>query len=268
MSEANKTYGRAQTIFRVAKNADNPYVMMDRRPLEKVTLSWGAKGLLGYLLSRPDDWVVRFKDLVNRSTDGAHKVRGFLWELRNAGHVAVITHREGGRIVEWEYKVFEVPPDGDFQEVEIPEVVNRTSTNNKRSLTKRKLKGAAPAPAKEPKPAEPKATEYPELVVFKELTGRWPNRLVWEKVIGRIKKVSSRLSRPVTKDELLPFFTAWLERSNNVFNLTWLEWAEVGTVPQNGWRQNANSKDISQSNEYSEADRAAAERIRARKQMP
>lgn len=135
-----------------------------------------------------------------------------------------------------------------------------------RQSKRQTIKGATPP--KEPKPAEPKATEYPELVVFKELTGRWPNRLVWGKVIERIKKVSHRLSRPVTKDELLPFFTAWLERSNNVFNLTWLEWAEVGTVPQNGWRQNANSKNIGQSNEYSEADRAAAERIRARKQMP
>ena len=225
MSEANKTYGRAQTIFRVAKNADNPYVMMDRRPLEKVTLSWGAKGLLGYLLSRPDDWVVRFKDLVNRSTDGAHKVRGFLWELRNAGHVAVITHREGGRIVEWEYKVFEVPPDGDFQEVEIPEVVNRTSTNNKRSLTKRKLKGAAPAPA-------PKASEMEHTKLYRETTKRYPPEAVWDVVLGHVQKIEKRLGHYPTPADLKPYYQAWVSNGWNQFSVNWLEYAARGVLPE------------------------------------
>ena len=65
---------RGKTIFRVKKNADNPFVMIDRRPIENPKLSWKAKGILAYLLSRPDNWVVRLGDLVKHSPDGAFSV--------------------------------------------------------------------------------------------------------------------------------------------------------------------------------------------------
>lgn len=118
---------KAKTIFRVEKNADNPFVMVDRRVIENPKLSWKAKGLLAYLLSRPDNWVVRFQDLVNRAPDGAHTVRAALKELRKAGHVKVIKEYKDGRIDQWTYKVFESPIlDGDFQQVENLQVENRT----------------------------------------------------------------------------------------------------------------------------------------------
>ena len=62
---------RPKTIFRVAKNKDNPYVMIDKRPLENPSLSWKAKGVLAYLLSRPDDWEIILGDLIKRSTDSS-----------------------------------------------------------------------------------------------------------------------------------------------------------------------------------------------------
>jgi hypothetical protein len=119
-----------KTIFRVAKNKDNPFVMIDRRVIENPSLSWKAKGLLAYLLSRPDDWVVRFRDLVNRSPDGGHTVRAAMKELRRAGHVQVEAEREGGRVKQWVYTVHE-SPDDDFQQVEKQQVENRTHTNTK-----------------------------------------------------------------------------------------------------------------------------------------
>jgi hypothetical protein len=112
---------RAQTIFRVEKNKDNPFVMIDRRAIENPKLSWKAKGLLAYLLSRPDNWVVRFRDLGKRSPDGAHTVRVAMKELRTAGHVTVETERDGGRITKWIYHIHEVP-DGGFQQVEKQDV--------------------------------------------------------------------------------------------------------------------------------------------------
>ena len=137
---------KAQTIFRVEKNPDNPFVMIDRRSIENPKLSWKAKGLLAYLLSRPDDWVVRFRDLAKRAPDGAHTIRVAMKELRAAGHVEVVTERQGGRIVNWIYKIHEVP-DVEFQQVEIQEVEkqqveNRTFNKNKSTKndsTKKKL---------------------------------------------------------------------------------------------------------------------------------
>jgi hypothetical protein len=45
------------SIFRVSKNKENPYVMIDKRSIGNDKISWKAKGILAYCLSMPDDWV-------------------------------------------------------------------------------------------------------------------------------------------------------------------------------------------------------------------
>lgn len=121
MSE--KSYPTEKTIFRVEKSKDNPFVMMDRRPLEKPYLSWKAKGLLAYLLSRPDNWVINFGDLVKRSTDGEDATRAAAKELEKAGHVVVTKERdEKGKFVKFSYTVYEQPLPG-FPEMDKPDVV-------------------------------------------------------------------------------------------------------------------------------------------------
>lgn len=102
---------KAKTIFRTVKNEDHPFVMIDRRPVENPDLSWGAKGLLSYLLSRPDNWTVRLRDLVNRSSDGSSKIRGYIKELVKAGHAHRVAHKdpETHRIIEWVLEVYELP---------------------------------------------------------------------------------------------------------------------------------------------------------------
>jgi len=50
-------------------------------------LSWEARGLMGYLLSKPDDWQVRLHDLLKRGPAGEHKIRRVLRELSEAGYL-------------------------------------------------------------------------------------------------------------------------------------------------------------------------------------
>jgi DnaD/phage-associated family protein len=99
---------RTKTIFRVEKNADNPFVMIDRRPIENPALSWRAKGILTYLISRPDNWIVRLGDLVKRSPDGVYAVRAALKELTNAGHLTRKEERENGKFKQYVLLVHEV----------------------------------------------------------------------------------------------------------------------------------------------------------------
>lgn len=75
---------------------DNPYVMMDKRALEDDTLTWRAKGLLAYLLSRPPDWKVLREDLINRSVDGRDSVQSGMKELASAGYAALIFDHGNG----------------------------------------------------------------------------------------------------------------------------------------------------------------------------
>ena len=90
MSEPKTEYkiqGRPSTIFRAAKTKDNPYVMVDKRIIDNVNLSFKAKGILVYLLSRPDGWEVNLMDLANRSTEGLSAVKSGCRELKEKGYL-------------------------------------------------------------------------------------------------------------------------------------------------------------------------------------
>jgi len=131
MSKPKKEYridGRPHTIYRVVKSSENPYVMIDRRPIDNPALSYKAKGILTYLMSRPDGWEVSVADLINHATDGEDSVRSGLKELRVAGHMKYTKMREKGRITGWLIEVYELP-HSDFQHVVIPDVGKQDKEN-------------------------------------------------------------------------------------------------------------------------------------------
>ncbi|MBV6393836.1 MAG: hypothetical protein KPEEDBHJ_03080 [Anaerolineales bacterium] len=228
MTEQAAYNTRAKTIFRVEKNADNPYVMIDRRLIENPNLSWKAKGLLAYLLSRPDDWVVRFRDLVNRSPDGGHVVRGAMKELKACGHVKVTQERAEGKITQWVYTIHEQPLC-NFQQVEKQQVENRTLNNNKG--TKKKVKQIRQ------KPPQPKASEFSSNVLFREVTEKYPKKANWYDVLKYINDVEKRLGRTVTKDDLIPYYSAWCANGWNEWSIRWLEYAVRGELPVYGKKE-------------------------------
>lgn len=99
------------STFRIQKNRENPYVMLDKFSVNDSGLSWKAKGLLAYLLSKPDDWVVKEHDLVAHAKDGRASMRAGLEELIQAGYLVKYGRRrdDKGRLYENEYQVFERP---------------------------------------------------------------------------------------------------------------------------------------------------------------
>lgn len=96
------------SIIHIRKR-ENPYVMIDKRPLENEEMSWQAKGMLTYLLSKPANWNVCVEDLINRSKDGKTAVYATIKELEALGHIVKSAHRQDGRITKWIYDVFEEP---------------------------------------------------------------------------------------------------------------------------------------------------------------
>ena len=130
--------GRPRTIYRTVKNVENPFVMIDRRPIDNKALSFKAKGLLTYLMSRPDGWEVSVADLINHSPEGEASVRSGLKELKKAGHMKYTKMRSHGRITGWLIEIYESPhlsPDGDFLHVENLDVENRTQVLSTLSIT-------------------------------------------------------------------------------------------------------------------------------------
>jgi len=58
----------SHTIIRARRR--HRFVVLDQGAVEDTRLSWAARGLLGYLLSRPDDWKVLIGDLRKRGDLG------------------------------------------------------------------------------------------------------------------------------------------------------------------------------------------------------
>jgi hypothetical protein len=129
MSEEKVPYrieGRDKTIFRTVHDQNNPYVTINSTPITNPELSYKAKGILTYLMSRPDGWEVNVPDLVNHSTDGPASIRTGLNELRLAGHIHYNTMREGGYIKKWIIEVYEIPfkSEGKKEDKEVEKVLD------------------------------------------------------------------------------------------------------------------------------------------------
>ncbi len=86
-----------------------PFAMINLAILENATLSWKAKGILAYCLSRPDNWTINLTDLIRRSPDGSAAVRSALEELELAGYMVRIEVREKGRFSRYDIVVYSEP---------------------------------------------------------------------------------------------------------------------------------------------------------------
>ena len=127
---------RLDEVIRVVKRPNN-FVMMDKGFLEDDRLSFKAKGILAYLLSKPDNWKVIVGNLVNFSTDGKASVYAGLKELKDAGYYekTPIRNEQGNRIIRWESVVYEVPKSllSDFQEIENIDIESQFLENRERN---------------------------------------------------------------------------------------------------------------------------------------
>lgn len=127
---------RLDEVIRVRKRPDN-FVMIDKTFLEDERLSFKAKGILAYLLSKPDNWKVIVGNLVKFSKDGKSAVYAGLKELKECGYYVKtpIRNEDGTRISRWESTVYEVPDSllSDFQEIENQEIENQYLENRERN---------------------------------------------------------------------------------------------------------------------------------------
>ena len=98
-----------QTIIRTPKGSGRPYFTMTLGAAQDDRLSFEARGLLCYLLSKPDDWEVKIDDLKRAGNCGRDRIYRILEELLAAGYLERIQERdEQGRWQPGVYLVHEV----------------------------------------------------------------------------------------------------------------------------------------------------------------
>lgn len=159
-------------IIRTARK--QRFTIIDNRILENDGLSFKAKGLLSYLLSRPDDWQVNDAHLSTIGPDGEAAVRSALKELEVAGYlVRVRSQGERGRF-EWTSYLYDEPqkkaspqvdsprvenppmesPRDGYPPMENPRVDNRTLINTEVIKTEKQLQPQQPPRSKKANPKE------------------------------------------------------------------------------------------------------------------
>ena len=122
-----------RTIYRVCKNRDNPYVMLNKGFFEDPFISLKSKGLLGYLLSKPDNWIVYRSEILKHCTDGIDSLKAAIKELKQAGYMKIEPERnENGKIVRWLTVVFEVPQSTLKSVPKLPEAENPPLAKNRK----------------------------------------------------------------------------------------------------------------------------------------
>jgi hypothetical protein len=144
----------SNTIVRAPRR--HRFVIIDQRAIEDTRLSWAARGLLGYLLSRPDDWRVLINDLRKRGDLGRDGVYRLLRELREAGYVRFVRARDRhGRIRGGTYLVREIAtsphpelPDTVEPDTAVPDPVNPEALPTT-EVNLRRITTTTPIPTKE-----------------------------------------------------------------------------------------------------------------------
>jgi hypothetical protein len=147
------------TIIRTYKDRANPYAQINRRVLEDDRLSWGARGVMAYLLAKPDNWEVRPGDLQRNGGCGRDAIRSILTELENYGYLWRHKVNGGGGKFTWVHRVYESPDLNPRFRSTLKAV--RTEPGEEKPATE-KASMVQPSPEK-PAVAEP-ATAQPAVV--------------------------------------------------------------------------------------------------------
>jgi hypothetical protein len=92
------------------KNRKNNFTQISNTLLEDSRLSWRAKGLLCYMLSRPDNWKINRTDLYRRATEGRDAMQNALNELKEFNYLHVYQNQtENGKFEGWVWEYGDEP---------------------------------------------------------------------------------------------------------------------------------------------------------------
>lgn len=111
----------------------DPFARVSKQLLNDPAISFKAKGILAYLLGKPEDWKLRVSDLENHSSDGKDSIRSALNELRAAGYAKFERIKKKGVIVDGVWKICDFPifsPRTGFPDVDKPDEENRYLSKN------------------------------------------------------------------------------------------------------------------------------------------
>ena len=127
---------------------ESAYVTIDKTGIDDPNLSWGATGLLTYLIGRPSNWKISIAHLSKVKKCRETATKSVLKELREFNYCHYFIVRKNGKISETFYLVFEVPTDSneildhiesyiDIKDVKKEDIIYQPVRNEKRCYNKK-----------------------------------------------------------------------------------------------------------------------------------
>lgn len=177
------------------------YFNASNEPFQDKTLSWEARGIIGYLLSKPDNWHTSVRLLVTQGPASKNKIARILRELADAGYIYRERIRKDDGTFEWTFTLYEtkdlnphiwgddatMSPESGHGSTMSPKSMSGLSRHGKRgqlintdSITTEEQKEHEGAQAPQPRPDKPAA-----VLLFKRIAHRNPPKRL-EDTIGRV----------------------------------------------------------------------------------
>lgn len=128
------------SIIRGPRPSDN-YAQIHNAALADGRLSFKARGVLAYMLSRPPGWTTSSERLAAGGKDGDTAIRSALKELEKLGYLRRLKHRNEDGTYNWDQEITDIP-DSVQEELPQPDTIRGLSTrgqptdiNNTDSIT-------------------------------------------------------------------------------------------------------------------------------------
>ena len=108
------------------------FSIIANEPLRDKRLSYRARGVLAYLLTRPDNWEVKMEEVTANGTEGRDAIRKVMRELEHFGYASLEPCRgKGGKVVGRSWVVKETP--NTTESLKIPTSVKTERRKNRTS---------------------------------------------------------------------------------------------------------------------------------------
>lgn len=96
-------------IVRIKRKSHN-YSIIDNAPLSDSRLSYRARGVLAYLLTKPDEWEVNMKEIESGGKEGREAIRAAFNELKALGYAELKAEKgDGGAFAGRKWMINECP---------------------------------------------------------------------------------------------------------------------------------------------------------------
>jgi hypothetical protein len=93
--------------MKLFKGYSNNFTQITNELINDDKLSYGAKGLYMYLVSKPDGWNYYIDDMVKHSKNSKYKVQQFIKELESVGYLERKASKDDkGKLKGWDYFIY------------------------------------------------------------------------------------------------------------------------------------------------------------------